>query len=269
MRNNKMKKLTLALLLATASWGQDANQPNFSTVPGSGTVRWESNETLDTAATRACSSSTVVVTRTSGTVLSVGNGASSAAIQFVRLNPKTRSVTGAQTLTLSSGTGTGYVLIFGQLTSAGALQLVAYNVSSNVLAWGVGSLGTVVTNSPAALPSAPVVLLYKWTMTTGSWDTSGGTDTQPTVDCWIDRIEVSNNTGSAVTLTFTDNQGTALHLFDGNSIPANTTVSYVSPGGRYFDGGLQMNAGTANAMDINIRGVRLRQTVAGLVNINQ
>ncbi len=250
-----MKKLLMAAALAFCAYGQNGLDVTFSTAPGGGHVNFETTETLDTAATRACSASTVVVTRTSSTVLSVGNSASSSAIQFVRLNPKTRFVTAAVTLTLTAGTGTGSVDIYGQLKPDGTLQFVAYNKSSNTLAWGSGNS---IVNAPNPTPAG--VLLYSWTITTGAWDVSGGTDQQPNTECWIDQIVLSNTTAGAITVTITDSQSTPLNTYKAVSVAANATVIIALPGGKYFDGGMKINASAANSIDAEWRGVRRPQS---------
>lgn len=243
-----MPKYLIALLISATAFAQSPSLPNFSTaIPQSG-VKFETREApLPAASVRICSSSTVAVTRSSGTVLSIANGAGSTAPQFVRFGFKTRALTAAATLTISSGSATGSVDIYGQL-SAGSLALIAFNRSTNTLSFPGG---TVVTAPP---PTVNLILLYSWAISSGNWAVSGGTDQQTNVDCWIDELDITNTTSGAVTVSVADGQG--LSLFGTASIPANTTQGMVAPGGQFFDGGASITAGTASALTLHARGLR-------------
>lgn len=252
-----MKILIPAILAAAVACAQGGLfRPNFSTAPANA-VPFESSETLDASAVRACSSSSVVVTRTDGTHLSIGNGSSASAIQFVRFGTKTRFVTSAVTLTATAGTGSGTVQMYGQLTAAGALQIVLAHNTSNTFTL---SAGTVLGSNVPIASGTPFVLLYSWTMTSGSFDVSGGTDQGTNLDCWVDEIDLANTTVGAVTFTITDSQGTPINGYKAQSLAANTSLAVQWPGGRFFDGGMQINAAAANSIDVHFRGVRLRRS---------
>lgn len=228
-----------------------------STIPLYNTITFESNETLNSAATRASSASNVAVTRTSSTILSIANGASSSARQYVRFNPQTSVITAALVLTITGGTGSGKVDIYGQLSTAGALLVFVYDTSGNTFTLtGTGSLVLAATGQQ--LPAGSV-LLYSWTITAATFDSAGGTDQQLPTDCWIDSICIANTTAGSVTVTATDSQSSPIYALAAVSIPANSTSLVVFPGGRYFQGGLKLNAGAANSIDCNFRGVRLRR----------
>lgn len=229
----------------------------FSSAPGNNTQLLESNETLVASATRLSSQSTIVVTRTSGTVLSIANGASSSARQYVRFDPQTRAVTAALTLTLTAGTGTGAVSIYAELTAAGALVIFAMDTSGNTFTLtGTGSF-VVLANGFTPPPFA--VLLYTWTITAGAFDSSGGTDAATPTDCWVDSVNLANTTSGSVTVTLTDAQTSPLYALDAVAIPANSTSLVVWPGGKYFEGGALLQCSAANSIDCNFRLVRLRR----------
>lgn len=226
----------------------------FSTRQNTGVV-FETTETLDTSAMIGASDANVLVTRTSGSVLSIFNGASSSAIQTVRFNPITLAFTAAVTLTIASGSGTGVVTIGARLKDDGTAEIYVEDTS------GCTFSGTpVIYKLPGASPHSPKVKFWKWTITSGAFDSSGGTSLQPNENCWLDVLDLANTTGSAATVTVSDAQSTARFLLDAVSIAGNTTTSIQMPGGRFFQGGVKLSAGTANAIDAHWRGSRARQS---------
>ena len=232
----------------------------LSTVPSAGVITTETDELLPASSTGFSSQSTLSVTRSSSSVLSIGNGSSASAPQYIRFNPKSRAITTATTLTIASGTGTGYVLIYGVLNSSAALVFDVYDTSGCTF---TGGTGVTIHAQPGTQPYNPnSILLWAWSITSGAFDstnagvafTSGAIGNQQTAtDSWVDAIEVANITGSAVTLLIEDGLGTPIQLFPTVSIPANTVVSYLHPGGRFFDLGIFFTAGTASALHVNVR----------------
>lgn len=250
-----MKFLLSLFLIAGCALAQDATTPTFSTADPDAT-RFETMELVGTSATRACSFSTVSVTRTSGTALSVGAGASSTAPQEVRFGTKTRAITTALTLTLASGTGTGTVNFYGQLQPDGTMKLVAEYNDGNTYTFTAGLLQSL----PGPAVANPKVKLFSWPVTAGAFASSGSVDFQLNRDCWIDLILLSNFTGSAATVTLTDNQGTPLNMLNAVSIAANSTSLIVFPGGIFVDSGMQINASATSSIQAKWRGAIKRQT---------
>ena len=104
------------------------------------------------------------VTRTSGTVLSIGTNCSAATPCNVRFGNQVYAVTSSATATLVSGSGTAYVYAdsAGNLTVQTALSLSC-------------SGACVATSSGTGFP-ANSIPLYTWTATIGAWDAGGGVD---------------------------------------------------------------------------------------------
>jgi hypothetical protein len=224
----------------------------------------ETNELLPAASTRFASSSTIKVTSPTTATLSIANGSSASAPQYVRFNPRSRAVTSAVTLTITGGSGSGVVNIYAYLTASNALEWLVEDTAG--LTYTAPANGVVVAD-PGFQPAnySNLTLLWSWIVTSGAFATAGGTlnggtDQQLSTDCWVDAIEVSNITSSAATLTATDGQTTPIQLFDAVSIPGNSCSSYIHPGGRFFDGGLFLTAGSASALQVNVRLARLRRT---------
>jgi len=236
----------------------------LSTVPREGTIVTETNELLLASSVGFSNQSTMTVTRTDSTHLSVGNGASSSAPQGIRFNPKNRQITAALTLTITAGTGTGTVQLWARLLSSGSMIFIAVPNDGNT--YTLTGTGSLVIPSPGFQPYPGDILFWCWSVTSATFDstnagvvfTSGPIGNQQTSqDSWVDAVEVTNITGSAVTLLIEDGQSTPQQLFATASVPANTTVSYVHPGGRFFDSGVFITAGTANALQANVRLARV------------
>jgi hypothetical protein len=213
-----------------------ASNTYFSTCPLFNWLTPESNELIGTANTRMSSQSTISVTRTSGTVLSVGASSSASAPQYVRFNPKSRVVTSALTLTLTAGTGTGVVEVWAELTASGTIIFrVVSNDGNTYTLTGTGSL---ISTAAGFQPAPNGVLIWAWSTTSGAFDTTSvGTvypsgpagDQQLSTDSWVDSIEAANTTAGAVTLLAQDGLGTPIQLFPTASLAANSTMSYVHP----------------------------------------
>jgi hypothetical protein len=235
----------------------NANANYFTTCPQT-TLVFESSELIPASATAFAVASTVSITQGSSTTLSIGNGASAAAPQYVRFGSRSRAITSAVTLTLASGSATGTVYVYAYLNASNALKFFITDTSGNTFTAGTNQ--TVASATGANIPQGSI-LLYTWPVTAGAFAASG-TSNQASTDAWVDAIEVANETGSAATITVTDGQGTVINLFDTTSVGANATLTYYHPGGRFFDGGVFLTAGTASALQVNIRMARLRQSPA-------
>lgn len=220
--------------------------------------RFESYELLPASATQMCSTSTASVTRTSGTVLSIGTGSSAADPQSFRFGNKTRQITAAVTATVTSGSSTGTLSVYGYMTGS-TLGIGVINPTGNTI-----SCSGCVTAAPGTTTAQNIInngtQIWTWTMTSGSLDSSGGTQLSTDKDCWVDQLNISNNTASAVTLTCTDSQSSPVAgpLCPTVSLPANGMTLVVWPGGKYFEGGMKLTAGTANALTVTVRGGRIQ-----------
>ena len=73
-------------------------------------------------------------------------------------------------------------------------------------------------------------------------------------ETWVDMITISNETGTAATITIQDGNGRA--FLKNVSIAANTTEVIRIAGGRKFPGGLSWQAGTLNALTGFLRGLK-------------
>ncbi len=104
---------------------------------------------------------TLAVTRTSGTVLTIGTGCSASAPCNVRTGGSTLSFTNSSTATISAGTGTAfaYVSSTGQLT-------IGHNVTL------ICAGGCVAQSGITAFPASSVPLAM-WTAASGTWLSSG------------------------------------------------------------------------------------------------
>lgn len=225
-------------------------------------------ELLPNAATNMTDPHNVAVVRTSGTVLTIGNGASTTAPQTVRSvgpgadNFYTRQFTSAVTLTSASGGITGTIYIFAlPIAAPGAtetsLQVVVISNLGGVLNCTGAYTCTVVTRSSqlATQARAAGAYLAAATMTAGSpaqFDVSGVRVQTQGLNAWVRGILVNNFSASAVSVAVVDGRGVSL----GNwSIPAGTTqtLSLAPPGYEVFlERGMIMTAGTPNAVNIMV-----------------
>lgn len=246
----------------------------FSTCPLNNWTTTETSELLGTTSTRFASQANFTVTRTSASILSLGNGASSTAPQYVRFAPaRSRAITTATTLTIASGSGTGQVDIYGTLSANSAAGTLTFTVIDTSGCTFTGGTGVTVVAAPGASGLNPIVppfsvLLWSWSITSGAFDSSNTGRTYPSgpigdqqlsTDAWVDAIEFANITSGAVTVLITDGLGSPIQLFPTASVAANSVASYLHPGGRFFDGGIFMTAGTVSALQVNVRMTRVRR----------
>jgi hypothetical protein len=253
----KMFKFLTALMTVSMgiALGQvDTTKLTFASVQ-SPTNKFDVIELLPAAATQMCSTSTVSVTRTSGTVLSIANGSSATAPQYFRFGNVSRKLTAAVTATLASGTATGTISVYAYLTANKTLAIGVINPTANSI---TGASITVA--APGSVTGNTIIsngnLLWTWTVTAGAWDVSGGTQVSVGKDCWIDGFTITNLTGGAVTFTITDSQGTPMEQFKAVPIAANTVVAYSFTTGSFYEGGMQATASAASSLNIKIRGAR-------------
>ena len=247
-------RLTALLFLASSLLAQVTTAPN-------GAVPFETKELLPAAATNFCSNSTVSVTRTSGSALSIGASSSASAPQYYRFGTRSRVQTAATTLTISAGSGAGTAYIYAGLSATNTLALVVFHNSSNTMACASGPgctvalVGSSVYNS--FMRSQTRLPLWNWTMTSGAWDTSGGTAQNIAQDCWVDQVGISAAVAS--TIIGTDGQGTAVPDLPTVSLPVNSYTLVVKPGAEFYDTGLVLTAGTASALTVRVKGWRLNK----------
>lgn len=249
----------VTLMILTAALGLSQTDTTHTTFTSAiaPLTKFETLELLPNAATQLCSGSTLSVTRTSGTILSLGNSSSATLPQTVRFGYKSRQLTAATTLTMSAGTATGTITVFA-FNDAGTLALGVINPTANTMACA-SSIGCTVA-TPGSVTGQNIINtgmpIWTWTITSGAFDVSGGTQQQTGQDCWVDNITISNNTASAVTLVLTDNQSTPIVLLPTVSLAANSTTEIVWPGGVYFESGMKLTSGTASALTVKVRGGR-------------
>jgi hypothetical protein len=104
------------------------------------------------------------INRTSTTVLTINPNATSTNIETARVAESTYRFTSAATATISAGSGTAYVYV----DSAGVLTVGDNGLT--VVCSGCTHVGSTTSYPIDAIP------LWTWTATTGTWDSSGGTD---------------------------------------------------------------------------------------------
>lgn len=257
-RMSRIKVCLVALLSGAGLFGQGGPVPGYFR---------SSFELLPNASTNVSDPHNVSVVRTSGAVLTIGNGASATLPQTVRAvgpssgNYFTRQFTSAMTLTSAAGglTGTIYVYavpVTGAGTTATSMQIVVISNLGGTLNCAGAYTCTVVTRGSTLATTAKGtgVYLAAATMTAGSpatFDVSGVTIQTQGVNAWVRGILVANVTGSAVTLTAVDGRGVAAG--QAWSIPANTTtaLNFSEPGYEvFFERGLTLTAGTASALNV-------------------
>jgi hypothetical protein len=257
-RMSRIKVCLLAVLFSVGLMGQGGPIPgNFRS----------SFELLPNAATNVSDPHNVSVVRTSGTVLTIANGASATLPQTVRAvgpgsgNYFTRQFTSALTLTSAAGglTGTIYVYavpVTGSGATATSMQVVVVSNLGGTLNCTGSYTCTVVTRSSTLATTARGTGIYlaAATMTAGSpasFNVSGVTVQTQNVNAWVRGILVANISDSPVTLTAVDGRGVSA----GTSwaIPANTTtaLNFSDPGYEvFFERGLTLTAGTASALNV-------------------
>jgi hypothetical protein len=260
-RMSRIKVCLLAVLSGVGLMGQGGPIPgNFRS----------SLELLPNAATNVSDPHNVSVVRTSGTVLTIGNGASATLPQTVRAvgpssgNYFTRQFTSALTLTSAAGGLTGTIYVYAVPVTTGgsvtptSMQVVVISNLGGTLNCSGSYTCTVVSRGSTLATQArgSGVYLAAATMTAGSpatFDVSGVTIQTQNVNTWARGLLVANVTGSAVTLTAVDGRGVAVG--QAWSIPANTTtaLNFSEPGYEvFFERGLTLTAGTASALNVAV-----------------
>lgn len=222
--------------------------------------RFETQEMLPAAATQMCQASNATVTRTSGTVLSLGATASASAPVSYRFDYRSRQQAAANTLTITAGSGSGTATIYASLI-AGALTLgVVHNTGNTLTCTGATACSTAEAGSAAAVAAARGMAIWSWRATAGAWDVGGGTQLSLSRDCWIDQVWLANITGSAVTVGLANGRGVPFVVLQTATIPAYSTTLITAPGGAAFEAGLLLTSGTASAVNVIVRGARARPT---------
>lgn len=241
-------------------------------------------ELVPAASTNVTDTHNVSVVRTSGTVLTIGSGASATAPQSVRAAGPgtgefyTRQMASAVTLTSAAGGATGTVYVFGlPVTGAGAvvgsMQIVVISNLGGTLNCTGSITCTVVQNGATLARQAKQngVYLASAAMTAGApatFDTSGVTVQGTGLNAWVRAISISNVSASSVTVSIADGKGT-LYL-SGATIQANTTYevpigapstnSPLGSGEVFFERGVFVQPGTASAINVTMRWVQPRPT---------
>jgi hypothetical protein len=240
------------ILISSLSFGQN-NQNGFSIFP-TGLNTFDTTELLPASQIQICSPGTIVVVRTSGSILTVGSGASSSAPQSVRFNSRTRQITASATATITSGTGTGKVILYGILNPVDNSLILKLIDSSNNTFTGSGLTVVSSTSTDGVSTAAKGIKLYEWPITSGAYASSGSLDWQTGKDCWVDRFYITNSTSSGVNLTITDGLGNPI-LGSPVSIP-NGLTGFEDKTGMFMDSGILITAGTANAITVKVKGGR-------------
>lgn len=249
----------LLLLLALPLMAQfDTTRTTFTTAQP-GLLVFETSELLPNSATQMCQGSNVTVTRTSGTALSLAPTATATAPVSYRFGWRTRQQTSANTLTISSGSGSGTVELFAYLNN-GVLSLGIINQTSNTIACTGTTACSVTTNgttqSAVFRNGTPI---WTWTITSGAYDVSGGTQMQTAKDCWVDQIWLSNYGASATTVILSNGLGAPFVLLPTVTLQPNTATEVVIPGGAAFESGMLVTASAVSSINIRVRGGRVAQ----------
>jgi hypothetical protein len=238
----------------------------------------EATELLGTSATTVTDLHSVAVTRTSGTVLSIGNGASATAPQSLRFSGPTngyfttRQITSAMTLTSASGGGTGNIFVYAipvinsTATPTNGLQFVVIsNLGGTLNCTGSYTCNVVQRGSQQARQAiASGIYIAAWSMTAGSpatFDVGGGVTQSQGGYVWLNYLYLTNVSGGAVNVTITD--GLGRQYGQTLSIAANTTylIDFSKPGyERFFERGVVITAGTVSAINVMTRWINSQPT---------
>ena len=263
-------KFLSSLLVAMALYSQ-------APIPGSFRSTFE---LVPGAATNVTDTHNVSVVRTSGTVLTIGNGASATAPQTIRAAGPgtgemfTRQVTSSLTLTSAIGGGTGTIYIYGLPTtgpgtSITSLQIVVISNLGGTLNCAGSITCTVVRNGTPLANMAKLngVYLAAANMTAGAPATFdvGGIATQGQgLNAWVKAITITNISASPVTVNIADGKGT-LYLSGGLIQP---NIAYEVPIGApaiaqdnglvFMERGLQVFPSAASAINVIVRWVQPR-----------
>ena len=239
-------------------WSASANQWQPGTVSGSGGGGG--------GASMASQLGDFTVTRTSGTVLSIGANCSPATPCNIRFGNQVYALTSSATATLAGGTGTAYVYT----DSAGNLTVQS--------ALSVACSGACVTTSSGTGFPANSIPLYAWSATIGAWDAGGGVDRRG----WLSSTNLLAGTGimtvqsggqttiavdTAVVPTYLTGSGT----LDFPPIPAGACaddLTFALPGANVGDGVVPgwpggLEAGLSGLMRVSAPGIVAVRLCAG------
>jgi hypothetical protein len=161
--------------LTTATVKAIQGQPVSTTFPSNGQAliwnsaagAWQASNVSGTGggASMAYQLQDLIAVRTSATVLTIGAGCAATSPCNVRFGYQVYSITNSATATLSgSTTGTAYIYI------SGAGTLIVGNNMTVMCSAGCIQQAGITSFPPNVLP------IYIWTATTGTWNTTGGSD---------------------------------------------------------------------------------------------
>ncbi len=229
-------------------------------------------ELLTTSAVDVTDFHSVVVVRTSASVVTIGSGASATAPQSIRvggpgsLKYYTRQYTSANTLTSTTGGATGTVWMYslpvttGTLSSTSLQTVVINNLGGTLTCTGTPTCTVVTSQSQLGQNAIKYgVYLASATMTAGApatFDVSGVTTQSQNVDAWAKGCMVTNNTGGAVTINITNGINTPAPLLSTVSVAANSTVfiSFTELKDElvFFERGIKMTASANSALYVSM-----------------
>jgi hypothetical protein len=241
-------------------WNASANQWRPGTVSGSGGGGG--------GASMASQLGDFTVTRTSGTVLSIGTNCSATTPCNVRFGNQVYALTSGATATLAGGSGTAYVYTdsAGNLTVQTALSLSC-------------SGACITTSSGTGFPVNSIPL-YTWSATTGVWDASGGIDrrgwlssTTLLAGAGIMTVQSGGQTTIAVDGAVVPTYLTGSATLDFPSIPAgacSADLTFALPGANVGDGVVPgwpsgLEAGLSGLMRVSAPGIVAVRLCAGSV----
>ena len=207
------------------------------------------------------------VTRTSGTVLSIGTNCSTTTPCNVRFGNQVYALTSSATATLAGGSGTAYVYTdsAGNLTVQTGLSL--------------GCLGACITTSSGTGFPVNSIPLYTWTATIGVWDVNGGIERRRgwlsssnlLAGAGIMTVQSGGQTTIAVDAAVVPTYLTASAALDFPSIPAgacSADLTFALPGANVGDGVVPgwpggLEAGLSGLMRVSAPGMVAVRLCAG------
>jgi len=196
-------------------------------------------ELVGTVARDICATHNVPTVRTSGTVLTVGNGSSATEIDPIRFQQvtgqvaRTEALTAPGTFTSSLAGISGTVFIYAYRNASGALTIAALTVPG--MSTLTGSSGTFVqVTYPSALASQILrtgIYLQSWTMTAGTpatFDVGGGVQQGGGVDCRLLKMLMNNTTSGTIAMPLIRSGDTIATFFSSNaSLVTGQTLLYM------------------------------------------